>query len=163
MNRPLLSLIALLVACTFACSPPPEGTAEGEKAPAFDVKEVGSAKKVSLSDLKGKVVLIDFWATWCGPCRMIEPEIDQLYAKYKDKGFEVLAVSNEPINDIERFAKTRTHSYPIFHDYIGAANGVFKVESLPTQVIVGRDGTIVWSQVGAETGSLTRAVDEAMK
>jgi cytochrome c biogenesis protein CcmG, thiol:disulfide interchange protein DsbE len=162
MSKAIL-LITLCSVMLVGCGDAPEGLNVGNRAPDVTVKEVGTEKSVKLSDLKGKVVLMDFWATWCGPCRMIEPEIDELYSKYKDKGFEVLAISNEPIHEIEKFAKERKEKYPLHHDFAGLADGSYKIESIPRQFLVGRDGKIIWEQTGARRGDVTREVEKAMQ
>ncbi len=163
-RRMIAGVAVAVLACGFltSCGSAAVGLEEGNLAPDFTVQEVGSDKKVSLADYKGKVVFIDFWATWCGPCKVIEPEIDDMYAKYKSKGFEVMAVSNESMRDLEAFDKTRKPKYPISQDFAGMAFGSFKVRGLPSQFLIGRDGKIVWSQVGAEPGTVTRAIEAAM-
>ncbi|HSI71644.1 MAG TPA: TlpA disulfide reductase family protein [Fimbriimonas sp.] len=159
MKARLLTLAAIAV---LGCGPAPTGLQVGNVAPDMKVKEIGSGKDVKLSDLKGKVVLIDFWATWCGPCKMIEPEIQEMYDKYKDQGFTVLAVSQESAMLLSDFNKVRPTKYPIFTDYTGMANGSYKVDAIPRQFLVDREGRIIWEQEGAEPGVLKVEVEKAM-
>jgi thiol-disulfide isomerase/thioredoxin len=154
----LLAAIALI-----GCGTPPTGLKAGDTAPDIKVKEVGNGKELKLSDLKGKVVLIDFWATWCGPCKMIEPEIDAMYAKYKDKGFAVVAISQEGDLTLQEFNRARSTKYPIYSDFTGMADGSYKVEGIPRQFLLNREGRIIWEQEGAEPGALTNEVEQAMQ
>jgi thiol-disulfide isomerase/thioredoxin len=132
------------------------------KAPDFTVKRVASEEKVQLADYKGKVVLLDFWATWCGPCKMLEPEIEAAYKKYKSQGFDVVAISDEETAVLSAFQKERENTYPLFQDFSGLASKAYDIEGYPTQVLIDRTGNIVWTQLGAEPGSLTTAIDKVM-
>jgi len=103
-----------------------------------------NGKPVALSDYKGKVVLLDFWATWCPPCRKEIPGFIELYDTYKSRGFVVLGVSmDESTSDIKRFAKKLKMDYPILIGYgrddLEAAFGQL---ALPTAFVIGRDGRI---------------------
>ena len=113
-----------------------------EPAKGFALQTV-DGRKVSLSDLKGKVVLINFWATWCGPCIAELPDLKRLYDKYKDKGFEILAISGDDKDDRQKvidFAKKREMNFTVLFD-----EGVLKqyaITGLPTSIFVDRDGNV---------------------
>ena len=88
----LIALLGLFFTNSYAQQPATAGPAIGQKAPDL-VFQNPEGKTMKLSDLKGKVVLIDFWAAWCRPCRMENPNVVKAYQKYHDKGFEVFSVS----------------------------------------------------------------------
>lgn len=101
-------------------------------------------KTLELSDYKGKVILLDFWATWCPPCRKEIPGFVELYDKYKSRGFVVIGVSiDDSASDVKKFAKQIKMNYPIVmgtgRDDLVQAFGELP---LPTSFIIGRDGTI---------------------
>ena len=123
-----------------------QASVPGSMAPDFTMKS-HDGTDVSLSDFKGKLVLIDFWASWCGPCRKENPNVVRLYNKYKDKGFEILGVSLDKdkrrwVSAIEKDGLTWVH----VSDLKGWGNVVAKdylVSSIPHTVLVGRDGKII--------------------
>lgn len=107
-------------------------------------------RKWTFSSTKGKVVLIDFWATWCVPCKVEIPEFVDMYARYKEKGLEVVGVSMDTdLAAIKSFAAEHKMNYPVL---IGAgADGVSRtwgVDGLPTTVLVTRDGKVCRKFVG---------------
>ena len=118
----------------------------GAVAPDFE-QNTPEGKSVKLSDFRGKVVLVDFWASWCGPCRKENPNVVRLYNKYKDKGFEVLGVSLDRtkgkwIKAIEKDGLTWTH----ISDLKGWKNAVAKqygVSSIPHTILLDKDGKIL--------------------
>jgi peroxiredoxin len=130
-----------------AQTPPPIATgqeATGKTANLrFTVRDI-DGKDIALSDYKGKVILLDFWATWCAPCRKEIPGFVDLYRRYKQKGFVVLGVSvDESAADVKKFAKKLKVNYPIL---LGGARDdlqeAFGPPGFPTAFIIGRDGTI---------------------
>jgi thiol-disulfide isomerase/thioredoxin len=102
-----------------------------------------------LSDLKGKVVFLNFWATWCGPCRSEMPSMEILYKRLRDKGFEILAVNiAEETPEVSRFMKNNKLSFPTALDS-GSVAGQYGIEAIPTSYIIDRQGGIVSRVVGS--------------
>ena len=123
------------------------------KAPDFTLKAINDST-YTLSKLKGNVVLINFWATWCGPCRMEIPEFNELYEKYHNEGFELLGIS---ISDTKKQLKNYTNSYKVKYPLLyGSANDLNKITTdfggvyaVPSSFLVDKNGEMVWSYPGA--------------
>ena len=116
----------------------------------FTVKDI-NGKDVRLSQYQGKVVLVNFWATWCKPCRIEIPTLNALYRDYKDQGFVVLGVSvDSEVPAIKPFTRVVKMNYPVLigagHEELGDAFGPFV--GFPTSVLVKRDGAVCARQVG---------------
>ncbi|SFS09811.1 cytochrome c biogenesis protein CcmG, thiol:disulfide interchange protein DsbE [Granulicella pectinivorans] len=125
------------------------GTFKGKPAPAFTLVN-SEGKKVSLSDYKGRPVLINFWATWCAPCKLEMPWFEEFHSKYKDSGFEILGIAEDdaPKDEIIKTARKTGVSYPILLTDNKVANLYGGVDSLPTSFYVDKTGTIVEETVG---------------
>jgi len=103
-----------------------------------------------LSDLKGKVVFLNFWATWCGPCRAEMPSIDVLYKQYREKGMEVLAVnSGELQSAVHAFIYNNYLSFPVALDSDGKVSGTYGIQAIPTTFLIDREGKIIARIVGS--------------
>jgi peroxiredoxin len=104
-----------------------------------------------LSDFQGKVVLLNFWATWCPPCRAEMPSMETLYQAYKDQGFEILAVSSDVQGAaiVQPFMQEYRLSFPALLDRTGRVNGMYGVRSIPTSYLVDRQGQVVSREIGA--------------
>lgn len=113
------------------------------RAPDFTLKDM-TGKNISLSAFKGKVVLLNFWATWCPPCRAEMPALNKLYHSLKPRGLEVVSVSTDrSINDIKDFLKKQKVDFPILFDVDSSVSKQFRVFSMPTTFLIDRNGMIV--------------------
>jgi len=130
--------------------PPPDGkspVAVGELVPDFTVKDLKGAD-VKLSSLKGHPVLLDFWATWCGPCKKGLPITAAFAEQGAKSGLKVLAISTEDVPTISRFLGTQPFKLPAFTDTKGAATIAYHVNGIPTSVIIDSQGRLVEYIVG---------------
>lgn len=139
----------------------------GKEAPAFTLKDL-SGKTVSLSDFKGKVVLLDFWATWCGPCVAEMPNVQRVYSRYHDDGFEVVGVSFDQTKEaLTRFVEEKQVPWPqIFFDEDGSRGWnnplgrKYGIRSIPSTYLVDREGKV--SKVNVRGRALELAVAELL-
>jgi thiol-disulfide isomerase/thioredoxin len=111
-----------------------------------------------MADVKGKVVFLNFWATWCSPCVAEMPSIQQLYDKLKGEGVVFVYVSNEETSKVSRFAKEKGFTFPIFTMH-GAPPGVFKTRGIPATFILSPDGKIAFKHVGSAKWDDERSID----
>ena len=134
----------LLLAGLIACAAPALAGDATAPAPAFTLASRAGGQ-VSLADLKGQVVMINFWASWCGPCRQEFPALDQIYAKYKPMGFTLVAINVESEkSDAEKFLAKTPASFPILFDPDNKVSGLYGVSAMPTTVLVDRQGRVRW-------------------
>lgn len=126
---------------------------ETTAAPDFTVQNL-DGKTVSLSDYRGKVVLLNLWATWCPPCREEMPSMQTMYDDLKGRGFTILAVAapnppRETREKIENFIADGQYNFPILIDSEYEVNGIYGTGSIPTSWVVNTDGNLVARLVGA--------------
>ena len=107
-------------------------------------------KTVKLSDLKGKVVIVDFWATWCGPCRRGIPDLIELKKKYGSKGFEIVGVSvdTDTKDEVVPFMKAQKINYPIVYGNMNVYQQYGGIRAIPTSFVIDKQGKIVASYEG---------------
>jgi len=105
----------------------------------------------TLKDLHGKVVLVNFWATWCPPCRKEMPDLQTLYTRFKDQGLVILAISDEDAGKVKPFVAERNVTYPILLDPGRKVNGLFQVEGIPKSFVYDRNGRLAAQAIDMRT------------
>lgn len=139
----ILIFLALLTFLTF------HAFAMGEK-PASKTLESLSGEKLDLSKTAGKVVFLNFWATWCPPCRSEMPSIQKLYEEIKDEKFIVAAISlDNNIETAREFARANNYTFPIYFDRDKSAAKKYSIRGIPATFIIDKKGEIAFQHVGA--------------
>ena len=108
-------------------------------------------KSWTLSALRGKVVLVNFWATWCPPCRKEMPDLNALYQRFKDQGFIILAISDEELDKVQPFIAERQISYPVMLDPGRKVTEQFQVDGIPKSFVYNRQGKLVAQSIDMRT------------
>lgn len=122
----------------------------GTKATSFSLPDL-SGRLTSLSDFQGKVVVLNFWATWCGPCRVEMPSMEQTYRKLKAEGLEILAISSdvEGVRVTRPFVEANGFTFQVLHDTEYQTSASYGVRTLPMSYVVDREGVIQHRIFGA--------------
>jgi peroxiredoxin len=118
--------------------------------PEFTLKDL-AGKTWSFSQLRGKVVLVNFWATWCPPCRKEMPDLETLYHRFMTKGFVVLGISDEEAAKVDPFIRERKVSFPVLLDPGRKVNEMFAVEGIPKSFVYDREGKLVSQSIDMRT------------
>jgi peroxiredoxin len=155
-----VSILSLGLALSVAPALPAASVTAGAPAAAFQLP-AAVGDPVSLADLKGQVVLINFWASWCGPCRQEMPILDQMYRKYKAAGFTLLGVNVEPKSgEAISFLKATPVSFPILFDTQSKVSNLYEVSGMPSTVIVDRKGNVRYVHHGYKPGDESQYLDQ---
>lgn len=144
--RSLISVLVILLATQMQCC----ATSVGMKAPDFTMPDLNGVNH-SLSAYQGEVVLLDFWATWCQPCVVTSPVVQDLHDRFSPRGLQVFAVHYNDVGDPATYMQEHGYTYTVLPD----ANAVckqFGVSQIPTFIIVGVDGTVIHRQTGYAVG-----------
>lgn len=128
--------------------PPPVGVELGHVAPALTLQDL-AGEDVSLEAYRGRPVLINFWAVWCGFCRIELPEMQAVYDAYRDRGFVILAVDvAEPREEVAPFVDELELTFPVLLDKETEVARSYRVRGLPTSYFLDQDGVIIGKQLG---------------
>jgi peroxiredoxin len=156
----LKNLIFALVFSVFATSSLASSGMEGQPAPDFALKS-STGENLRLSEFRGDVVMVNFWATWCGPCRQEMPLLDELYNRYQRVGFNLLGVN---IDDDSRRAMAMVEelgvNFPVLFDARKEVSELYEVEAMPVTVIIDRQGTVRYVHHGYKPGYEDKYLDQ---
>jgi peroxiredoxin len=152
---------AAAVAATLAL--PASALTQSGPAPQFQLAARGG-KTINLAQYKGQVVMINFWATWCGPCRQEMPLLETIYKKYKPMGFTLLGVNVEPDSKpAEDWLKATPVSFPILFDTKSEVSKMYEVSGMPSTIIVDRKGNVRVIHHGYKPGDENEYQDNIRK
>jgi thiol-disulfide isomerase/thioredoxin len=127
----------------------------GEAPPPVAAERLSGADSIDLRELRGRVVVVDFWASWCRPCRAIMPTLDHLHAEHHDDGLTVLGVAREPATRIRRHLADSPVGYTIARD-TGGTLARYGVRAIPTVVLIDRRGLVREVFIGVDGAALAR-------
>jgi peroxiredoxin len=171
LKRAFQSKALLPLAFLLLFSPLPAGAievnlTERAKAPEFALKDL-DGNYVSIIALRGKVIVLNFWATWCPPCKDEMPSLNQLYGRYKDKGLVVLAVSlNKSKEAVKDFLETTPLDFTMLLDDGSKVTKQYKVYSIPATFVIDKGGFIVRKYQGPEewvSPKIIKTIEELLK
>jgi peroxiredoxin len=159
MNRlvtaALMSMLAAVAGTAGAA-----GVRAGAPAPAFELP-AGGGKTVGLDAFRGHIVLVNFWASWCGPCRKEMPILEQISRKYRPMGVSLVGVNVEPDSAAaNEWLKATPVSFPILYDVDGKVSTLYGVEGMPNTVIIDRKGVVRYVHRGYEPGAENEYLDQ---
>jgi thiol-disulfide isomerase/thioredoxin len=158
MNTMMNRLRSLVLATLIAV--PALAVAPSGPAPKFQLDSIGG-KVVNLDQFKGQVVMINFWASWCGPCRTEMPILEKLHAKYKPMGFTMVGINVEPDPKLAvDWLKSTPVSFPILLDTKSEVSKLYQVAGMPSTVIVDRKGNLRWLHRGYKPGDENEYLDQ---
>lgn len=130
-----------------------KATAFAQPAPDFELPVLDQGYTLNLEDVKGKVVYLDFWASWCAPCALSLPELEKLRVRFHDQGFEVVAINlDSSLEDARRFLKDKNISYPILFDQNQVTPERYGVAGMPTAFLLDRQGRLRDTHTGFKKG-----------
>ncbi|HQU48884.1 MAG TPA: TlpA disulfide reductase family protein [Casimicrobiaceae bacterium] len=147
-NSCVRSAAVMLAMATIVMSVPGKALAPGDAAPAFALPDARGAT-VALENLRGRVVVVDFWASWCGPCKRSFPWMSEMQRRYGDRGLSIVAVNvDKRLEDAAKFLATTPGDFTIVYDPSGASPAAWDVKGMPTSYLVDRSGRIVSVESG---------------
>jgi thiol-disulfide isomerase/thioredoxin len=155
-----LAIIVLLALVVFEMNAQDSPDIVGKQAPEWTLEDL-TGKKINTVDFKGKIQIIDLWATWCPPCRKGIPELIELQEQYKQNGLEIIGIAlDNTIDPVKQYATTTKFNYTIVFGNRQTANLYGRIEAIPTTFIVDKTGKVVKKLVGYQPKSV---FEEALK
>jgi len=134
-----------------------------EQAPDFTLKSL-DGPNLRLEEYRGQVVLINFWASWCGPCRQEMPILDRLHQRYEDTGFAVLGVNVEgKVDPAQEIVDKTKVTFPVLIDEGQSVSELYELEAMPSTVVVDRDGVVRYVHRGYKPGDEAKYVEVVKK
>jgi len=153
-------LVVALLATVFAATSLASSGLEGQLAPDFALKS-STGENLRLSEYRGDVVMINFWATWCGPCRQEMPLLEELYARYKRVGFNLLGVNiDDDARRAMRMIDEMGVSFPVLFDSRKEVSKLYQVDAMPVTVLVDREGYVRYVHLGYKPGYEDKYLDQ---
>jgi cytochrome c biogenesis protein CcmG, thiol:disulfide interchange protein DsbE len=159
----ILGLLALLVWRLTHQDHPPK---IGSPAPAFDLRRLGGTGRIDLASLHGKVVVINFWASWCGPCKAEAPALERLWNRYRSRGAVVIGVDYHDVTqDGLRFVNAHALTFPMVEDGSGSVTtGRYGITVVPETWVVDRKGRLVAHMAGPiSSGAFARQLAQGLR
>lgn len=135
----------------------------GRPAPDFTLSSL-DGKKITLSDLRGKAVLLDFSATWCPPCRLLMPLIQKFHERWAEKDLVVLMINDEPVDTISKYLKDKGFTFTVLRDTDGEVSRLYGVRGIPRTIIIDREGKVALDHTGfgGDGSQLEEAIKKAL-
>lgn len=158
----LPACLLLLIFSVFSCSRDGDKAVDGGRAQDFTLSDI-NGNKITLSEMRGKVVMIEFWATWCPPCRQSIPDLNTIFNKYKDRGFVLLAISLDKGSDAQSLIMSFIKEYPMAYTVLldnGDTGRKYGVSSIPTSFIIDKTGRIANKHIGYSPNSASAISQE---
>jgi len=130
-----------------------------KKAPDFSLRDL-NGKKVGIKQFKGKIIFLNFWATWCGPCKEEMPSLEVLHQQFKEKNFILLAISvdYEGVKPVQEFINKHQYTFPVLLDPKCETLDLFEVKGIPTTFLVGKKGKMIGKAIGPRDWKSPEAV-----
>ena len=147
----ILGMLTFALTAALLLSPEITRVEPGSDAPPFHAMDVFTGDTVSLDDLRGNVMLLNIWATWCAPCEAEMPSIQRLYDQLKDDGLKVVAVSvdRDDATVVRRWIEERNLDFTVLHDRMGRIEQAYQTTGQPESFVIDRRGIIVKKIIGA--------------
>jgi len=158
MSKKAIVMVSIITLALFAgCTNKEKGGATAA-APDFTLQDI-SGKKVRLADLKGKVVMLEFWATWCPPCRAEIPAIERLHTQYSGKGLTILAIALDEggWDEVKAFVAEQKISYPVLKGTEDVSTE-YKIRLIPVTVLIDKEGNIKKQYMGGSDEALEKEI-----